>query len=207
MVTLTPEQRDLLTEVMNIASGRAAAALARLLDQRVHLQVVQVAVLDREATQRFLEHQLGLVGSAVEQPFHNAAQGTSLLVLPHQEATQLIRMLLGAPKDLETLSATEESALAEMGNIVLNACIAVLGNLLGDRFIIGVPRVFFNLPGTHLSRLLTSHLAAPFQTLVLTSTLSTRETQLVFYTLLVLALRADDLETLLDNLSRHLLDP
>lgn len=201
---LSREEEEMLAEVMNIASGRAAAALARLLGQRVRLQVVQVRALTLGEAEHFLAQQVGVVGGAVAQHFTNEMHGSGVLVLPHQEAVQIIRLLLGEPKDLETLSALEESALAEVGNIVLGAYLAVLGNLLEHRLFLGVPRVFFNMPGAHLAQLLLKEMKTGAYALVLTTTLSTGATELVFYTLLVLIVQADHWPAILEQIRRHL---
>jgi chemotaxis protein CheC len=138
---LTANQTDALTELINIGYARAAGALSELTGHRIMLEVPQAAVHPIHMVGEILaEHVRGEVAS-VHQVFSGPLAGHALLVLDLEAALLLNRLLTNTYSNSEGLDASAREVLAEIGNIVLNACLGVFGNLLQVQVSFAVPRL------------------------------------------------------------------
>jgi chemotaxis protein CheC len=77
----------------------------------------------------------------VHQVFSGPLAGHALLVLDLEAALLLNRLLTNTYSNSEGLDASAREVLAEIGNIVLNACLGVFGNLLQVQVSFAVPRL------------------------------------------------------------------
>lgn len=140
MPQLDAEQSDALGEIFNIGVGRAASALSELLHEEVLLSVPHVQVLTvSEAAHRLSAADIPMYG--VRQPFSGTLRGDALLIFPSHRSLDLVRLMAGQSVPTDELSAIEQDAMTEIGNVMLNACIASLGELLGSEFALGLPSV------------------------------------------------------------------
>jgi chemotaxis protein CheC len=138
---LTPPQHEALTELINIGYGRAAAALSELTGRRIVLEVPKVAVFPiDEITTALTQVMTGEVAS-VHQVFSGPVSGNALLLLDHDAAVMLNSLILDEQNPDGRLHAAAREALTEVGNIVLNACLGVFGNLLQVQVTFSVPRL------------------------------------------------------------------
>ncbi len=141
MVEFSARQKDVLTEVVNLGMGRAAASLSRLTGDRILLEVPRVEILSLAQ----LDDHLGEVADqevcSVLQVFEGEVAGDAILFLPLPSARNLLELLVGRPMALTRFSELEQAALMEVGNIVINACLGSLANLLKTRFSFLVPHV------------------------------------------------------------------
>jgi chemotaxis protein CheC len=138
---LTQTQHEALTELINIGYGRAAAALSELTGRRINLDVPNVAVYPIDRISRALHGVLSGEVASVHQVFSGPVSGNALLLLDHKAAILLNSLLLNSPIHTGRLQAAEREALTEVGNIVLNACLGVFGNLLHVQVTFSVPRL------------------------------------------------------------------
>ncbi len=138
---LNSRQNEALTELINIGYGRAAAALSELTGRRITLEVPKVAVFPIQEIGRALSEVLQGEVASVHQVFSGPVSGNALLLLDRDAAILLNSLLLNAPVHSGRLQAAEREALTEVGNIVLNACLGVFGNLLQVQVTFAVPRL------------------------------------------------------------------
>ena|SRR5688572_12162184 len=138
---LTAAHHETLTELINIGYGRAAAALSELTGRRINLEVPKVAVHPIDEIGRALREVLTGEVASVHQVFSGPVSGNALLLLDHDAALLLNSLLLDAPMHTGRLRLPEREALTEVGNIVLNACLGVFGNLLQVQVTFSVPRL------------------------------------------------------------------
>ncbi|GAB4271222.1 MAG: chemotaxis protein CheC [Deferrisomatales bacterium] len=141
MVELTEGQKDVLTEVVNLGMGRAASSLSRLTGERVLLEVPRIAILTLDRLDEELAPVLRQEVCSVLQGFHGDITGDAILFLPVDSAANLVGLLVGRSLPLERITELEQAALMEVGNIVINACLGSLSNLLETRFSFLVPQV------------------------------------------------------------------
>lgn len=138
---LTELQRDAMTELINIAFSRSAASLSDLTKSRVDLEVPSVSVHRigeiKEALSRFVQGDV----ATVHQVFTGPVAGDAFLLLNFDGAVQLVDLLTGEPTNGRTLGVSSREVITEVGNIIMNACLGVFGNLLKVRFSFSIPRL------------------------------------------------------------------
>lgn len=137
MINLSELEHDALTELINIGMGRAAASLSELVGQRVELQVPRLEVLARGSAAQAFELGEEPV-SAVRQIFSGPFTGDALLLFPETRSLELVHVLM-PDMPLEAVSELEPEALVEVGNILLNACLGSIANVLEARFDCDMP--------------------------------------------------------------------
>jgi chemotaxis protein CheC len=138
---LTDFQKDALTELINIAFSRTAASLSDLTRNRVELEVPEVSIHPMGDLSTALSRYVSGEVATVHQIFSGAIAGDALLLLNHEGALQLIEMLTGADAPTKRMGASSKEVLNEIGNILLNACLGIFGDLLKTRFSFTVPRL------------------------------------------------------------------
>ena len=138
---LSGRHSEALTELINIGYGRAAAALSELTGRRITLDAPKVAVYQIQQVSKALSEVLQGEVASVHQVFSGPVSGNALLLLNEEAANLLNSLLLNAPMNTGKMRATEREALTEVGNIVLNACLGVFGNLLQVQVTFAVPRL------------------------------------------------------------------
>jgi chemotaxis protein CheC len=143
---LKSSQQEALTELINIGYGRAAAALSELTGRRIVLEVPKVAVFPISEVSAALGGVLHGEVASVHQVFSGPVSGNALLLLDHEAAILLNSLLLDQPAT-GRLDASAREALIEVGNIVLNACLGVFGNLLQVQVTFAVPRLHLESVG------------------------------------------------------------
>jgi chemotaxis protein CheC len=144
---LTAAQQDALIELLNIGFGRAGASLSDLTGQRVSIHPIQALKPALEA--------LGMKDVAsVHQIFSGSVAGDALLVLNHSAAAALKQLLTDEPPLPLALDGSAREVLAEVGNILLNACLGTFGNLLQVQVSFSVPQLSLDTLHTVLESLM-----------------------------------------------------
>ncbi len=138
---LTEAQLDALTEVINIAFGHAAASLSQLTEQRVSLEVPDVAVCPIAELNPTLDRLVHGDLATVHQIFTGPVAGDALLLLSRESAAHLVDLLLAQDGAAPQLDESAREVMAEVGNILLSACLGMFGNLLQVRVTFSVPRL------------------------------------------------------------------
>lgn len=147
---LTPEELDILQEIMNIAFGRATADLANLINIFINLSVPHVKMIGSSALRSYLATELtdyksGI--SLVEQRFWGRFSGSALLVFPLNVGKELITLLAGPENDFfesDPIDELEKGVLMEVANILIGACVGKISELLGDTVTYSPPMVVVN---------------------------------------------------------------
>jgi chemotaxis protein CheC len=140
-MVLTDQQTDALTELINIAFARTGAALSDLTGHRVLLEPPTVALhlaseLD-ESLARFVPGEVAWI----HQVFDGPVSGDALLLLNYDGAVQLTELLTDDAPGSNRLDESAREVLTEVGNILLNACLGVFGNVLRVHVGFSVPRL------------------------------------------------------------------
>jgi chemotaxis protein CheC len=140
-MTLTHNQQDALTELINIAYARAAGALSQLTGYRIKLAVPKIAMHPLEEVGAILSEVIKGEITSVSQVFTGHISGSALLLLDADASSLLNRLLRDADNPTGPLDMAGQEVITELGNIVLNACLGVFGNLLQVRVTFAVPRL------------------------------------------------------------------
>jgi chemotaxis protein CheC len=140
-MNLSESYHDTLTELINIGYSRAAGALSELTGRRIVLEGPRVAGYPIAEVGSVLSPVLKGEVASVHQVFSGPVSGNALLLLDQNAARVLHGLLLDEESGHEGLHAAAREALTEVGNILLNACLGVFGNLLQVHVTFSVPRL------------------------------------------------------------------
>lgn len=138
---LSDIERDALAEVANMGVSRAAASLRQMVGEQVLLSVPAVSIVDRKAAAALVERGNAQRLVAVQQSFEGPFSGRALLIFPEAHSLELVRSIVGDEHSLEDVIDLEQEALAETGNIILNACLATIANVLRKTMRMSLPAV------------------------------------------------------------------
>jgi chemotaxis protein CheC len=138
---LSEIEQDALAEIANMGVSRAATSLRRMVGEQVLLSVPAVNIVSRRVASRMVEkgHSPKLV--AVQQSFEGPFSGRALLIFPEAQSLELVRSIVGEEHSLEDVIDLEQEALAETGNIILNACLATIANVLRRTMRMSLPSI------------------------------------------------------------------
>ncbi|HEY9850337.1 MAG TPA: hypothetical protein V6D28_12805 [Leptolyngbyaceae cyanobacterium] len=139
---LTEQQKDALTELINIGFARTANSLSELTNSRVLLEVPQISLHPIEELSAKLETFVSDEVATVQQIFTGAVSGNALLVLNYDGAVILTDLLTpNKNSHFHRLDVSASEVLTEVGNILLNACLSMFGNVLKIQISFSVPRL------------------------------------------------------------------
>ena len=196
---LNPVQHDALVELLNIGFGRAGASLSNLTQQRVLLDVPQVAIHPithlNESLGRLVDERV----ASVHQVFSGPVAGDALLLLDPIAAATLTELLTDVPALSLDLDPSTREVFTEVGNIVLNACIGTFGNLLKIPVSFSVPDVDVTNITNVIDRMMETGDAFRYA-LVVTAGFRLRDSAVTGYVVIVLTVQS--LKRLLDALDR-----
>ncbi len=131
MITLTELQKDGIGELLNIGMGNAAESLSQMVGEEVLLSVPDIQLLPTSDVEEQLSNAKTEM-SAVSQEFEGAFKGNALLLFPEDKSLELVWALLQGSVPKEEVAELEEDALSEVGNVIINACLGTLSNMLKD---------------------------------------------------------------------------
>lgn len=140
-VNLDDLETDALTELVNLGVSRAALSLRTLVGEEVVLTVPAVSAVRPDQAAEMIGG--ARVGSlvAVEQRFIGDFAGRALLIFPEVNSLELARAVAGDDIPLTEIADLAPEALCETGNILLQACIGTIGNMLQRTLGLAVPHL------------------------------------------------------------------
>ncbi|MEJ1976014.1 MAG: chemotaxis protein CheX [Acetobacteraceae bacterium] len=112
-----------------------------MVGDQVLLSVPSVAIVSRAQAAALIGQGPTDLLIAVRQAFHGEVSGRALLIFPESNSLELVRAVVGEHLSLEDILELEHEALAEIGNIILNACIATIANLLQRSLTMSLPEI------------------------------------------------------------------
>ncbi|WP_017721249.1 hypothetical protein [Kamptonema formosum] len=141
---LTERQKDAFTQFINLAFSRCAVSLSELTGDVVRLEISSISVHSISGLPAFLSSVGEGEVATVSQIFKGSMSGNALLLFNYESAALMMNLLAGQ-QNMEPpfLNVSAYEMLTEVGNILLNACLTMLGNLLETQVVFSVP--FLNL--------------------------------------------------------------
>lgn len=123
---------DAVAEVLNVGMGSAAASLSEMINEEVKLSVPSVEFVTRLVAANHISKKAKTDVSGVHQHFQGAFGGDAMLLFPEEQSLQLVRAVLQQDDmTLEDLTEMEQEAMAEIGNVILNACLCSMADMFG----------------------------------------------------------------------------
>lgn len=138
-------QKDALQEVANIGAAHAATALSQMVNREITMGIPSIRIIPLEQTIECVQNEPIAVGIFLR--LSNELPSYVLMVLSEQSAKDLTSVLTGEADDgTGTLSEMDQSALMEIGNIMMCAFFDSLTELLGVSLIPGPPALAYDMP-------------------------------------------------------------
>lgn len=138
----TADQQETVVELMNIGVGKAASALSRLVQDEVLLSVPKIDFVDMQTAESTFNELLPTALAGVTQAFDGFINGKAALIFPEERSLELVRILVGHELSASEISELEQDTLAELGNILLNSCLATLANILHREIHTALPEAY-----------------------------------------------------------------
>jgi chemotaxis protein CheC len=130
VIAPTEEQLDALREVVNIGIVKAASILNGMLESHVELDVPSIIMFDPENPGKELADVNHNHLSSIQLDFHGPFSGSSALVFPSESVEKLVTALTGEEPESEGFAESASETLYEVGNILINAVMGSIANLL-----------------------------------------------------------------------------
>jgi chemotaxis protein CheC len=137
---LSESEQDALAEIAHMGVSRAATSLRQLVSEQVLLSIPAVKIVTLEVASKLVQRGAASL-TAVQQSFDGPFSGRALLIFPQVQSLELVRAIVGDEHSLEDVIDLEEEALAETGNIILNACLATIANVLRRTMRMSLPSI------------------------------------------------------------------
>lgn len=130
MDSLSELHLDALGEVFNVGAGRAAASLSEIVGDEVKLSVPSVEIKKSSEVDSNLMALTSLKFGVVSQHFSGPFEAQALLLFTESHALEIVRDMMGSQMSIEELAEFEQEAMCELGNIILNACLSAMADML-----------------------------------------------------------------------------
>jgi chemotaxis protein CheC len=141
-VNLDEFETDALAELFNIGLHRAAASLSEITGQRIVVDMPRLVICPIAEIEPNLAGIIGGEIATVHQMFGGAVAGDAVLLLEQDKAAALAKLMTSGEAALGgRLDQSAREVLAEIGNIVLGACLSGFGDMLQTPVSFSVPRI------------------------------------------------------------------
>ena len=141
-MTLDEFELDSLSELFNVGLHRAAASLSEITGQRILVDMPKLIVCPISEIEKPLTDLIGGEIATVHQIFGGAVVGDAVLLIEHDKAALLAKLMTsGEAAGGGRLDQSAREVLAEIGNIVLGACLSGFGDMLELPVSFSVPRI------------------------------------------------------------------
>ena len=139
-------QKDALREYMNQFMGQAASLLSDMVNKRVNLTIPDVQIIDYKKEVQGFEFIPSFLHSYIVSSsisFGKKFSGEAKLIFPRDKIKTLVTLCLGdeQPNEIHELTDADFDAIREIGNIILNAIVGSIGNLVEVRLDYSLPEV------------------------------------------------------------------
>ena len=151
---ITQIQLDALKEIGNIGSGHAATALSTLLQRRIDMSVPEVWAASFEQISQIIG-QLDTPQAVVYVKAEGEAPGKAVFFFPLESAEIVAQTLFGTTENLDLFSdEMAQSALKEVGNIMVSSFLIALTQFSGIALQPSVPALAVDMAGAILDAIL-----------------------------------------------------
>jgi chemotaxis protein CheC len=142
MIELSEFEKDALTELFNIGLHRAAASLSDLTGKRIEVELPKLWIVPVRDVESLLTGVLKGDLATVHQIFRGAIAGDAVFLLEYEKAATLAKLLSDGEAALGgRVDQAAREVLAEIGNIILGACLSAFGDVLKVAVSFSVPRI------------------------------------------------------------------
>lgn len=131
MTGLSSLHLDALTEIFNVGAGRAASSLSGIVGDEVKLSVPSIEIVRPDDVDGRLLAQSDGKFSAISQHFSGPFDADAVLLFTEENTLEIVRDMMGSQMSIDEVADFEREAMCELGNIILNACLSAMADMLG----------------------------------------------------------------------------
>lgn len=147
---ITQFQLDALREIGNVGSAHAATALSTLLQRRIDMSVPEVWAVPFEQVSTIVG-QLDTPQAVIYVKVEGDAPGKAVFFFPVESAQIVVQALFGTSETMDLyMSEMAQSALKEVGNILVSSFIMALTQFSGIPLQPSVPALAVDMIGASL---------------------------------------------------------
>jgi chemotaxis protein CheC len=140
VIKLTDKQHDALIEICNIGVSRAARQLSVLTKEDISITIPEMVVSDVSEVIEIFKLSLDEIYSSISLSMQGSMQGVTVLLFKSQDSKKLAAMLTESLTQEEKAKQNPEDILTEVGNIIISSSLGAMGNMLGDKVELQVPK-------------------------------------------------------------------
>lgn len=168
-MNLNEQQLDALRELGNIGASHAATSLSQMLMSEVHMTVPEVNIVDiSDISEYFGDEVCALVVFEIQGEL--LPGGYVLLHLPQKSAIQLTNTMLGMTDTDREFNEMDESAMLEVGNIMVSQFLDATATLLGIIMIPSPPAIAIDMAHAAFETVVSQVLAPDINDVILFKT-------------------------------------
>lgn len=145
MNSLTSQQRDALRELGNIGAAHAATTLSTMLMSNIEMEVPEISVVDIAQIHEHVGDELSAL-VIFQITGEVSGGGYVLLHIPKNSVVRLTNAMLGMTEMDRDLTEMDESALLEIGNIMVSAFLDATATLLSIIMLPSPPSMIIDMP-------------------------------------------------------------
>ncbi len=142
---LNSQQRDALRELGNIGAAHAATTLSTMLMSNIEMEVPEISVVDISKIHEHVGDELSAL-VIFQITGEVSGGGYVLLHIPKNSVIRLTNAMLGMTDLERDLTEMDESALLEIGNIMVSAFLDATATLLSIIMLPSPPSMIIDMP-------------------------------------------------------------
>ncbi|HOP03148.1 MAG TPA: hypothetical protein PL017_00935 [Tenuifilaceae bacterium] len=121
---------EALKEIINIGVGKGAEVLNTMVQSHISLEVPEVKVFGSDEYNNFVDHFTETDYSIITLPFNGELNGFSKLIMSSEHAAKMVDAFIGKHGASIEMDSLRVDILSEIGNIITNAVMGTLSNML-----------------------------------------------------------------------------
>jgi chemotaxis protein CheC len=127
---LNPLQIEILKEVINIGVGKSAELLNTMVQSHIKLDVPEVKIVEFNEYSDFVNYFEEENYAVITLPFNGDLNGFSKLILSSDHAAKMVNAFIGKSGTNLDMDSLRVDILSEIGNVIINAVMGTLSNML-----------------------------------------------------------------------------
>jgi chemotaxis protein CheC len=150
---LSAVQADAIQELGNIGAAHAATTLSQMLGSTVHMSVPAIKAVDIAELGNYMgEEQAAMVAFELQGEIQHG--GFVIFYITKESAIRLTNTMLGLTDMNRTMNEMDESAIIEVGNIMVSAFLDATAELLGFVMLPSPPALTIDMAHAAMSTLI-----------------------------------------------------
>jgi chemotaxis protein CheC len=135
----TADDVDAIRELINIGVGRAAGMLHDITGCAISLKVPSIQIVEFAHLSERAGGESDPVLSTVSLSFRGPMSGLTALIFPPESAAQLVMLMTRETEESGEMDAIRIETLKEVGNIIINAVMGSIANVLSQHLSYSLP--------------------------------------------------------------------